>query len=196
MGTSPHPPRPPVPPPPPVSRRASHIVAIALLVLALIVTVSVAAVWLGLRLISRNVEVSVQEGEAGKKGVSIKTPLGSLEVTQDVDESRLGLPLYPGAVRVKGDEGSAAVNIDIAGEKSVRVLAATFQTPDAPATVQEFYRQRLADEVTKFIEKDQDGKTVFEIKKSGLEKVVALERRNGGTRIALVRVLHGEAETN
>ena len=194
MGTSPQPPRPPVPPPPP--RSGSHIVAIALLVLALIVTVSVAAVWLGLRLISKNVEVSVQEGETGKKGVSIKTPLGSLEVNQDVDESRLGLPLYPGAVRVKGDEGSAAVNIDIAGEKRVRVLAATFQTPDAPATVQEFYRQRLADEVTKFIEKDKDGKTVFEIKKSGLEKVVALERRNGGTRIALVRVLHGEAETN
>jgi len=194
MGTSPQPPRPPAPPPPP--RSGSHIVAIALLVLALIVTVSVAAVWLGLRLISRNVEVSLQEGKAGKKGVSIKTPLGSLEVNQDVDESRLGLPLYPGAVRVKGDEGSAAVNIDIAGEKSVRVLAATFQTPDAPATVQEFYRQRLADEVTNFVQKDHDGKTVFEIKKSGVEKVVALERRNGGTRITLVRVLHGETEAN
>jgi hypothetical protein len=194
MGTSPQPPRPPVPPPPP--RSGSHIVAIVLLVLALIVTVSVAAVWLGFRLISRNVEVSLREGEAGKKGVSIKTPLGSLEVNQDVDESRLGLPLYPGAVRVKGDQGSASVNIDIAGEKSVRVLVATFQTPDAPATAQEFYRKQLADEVTRFVEKDKDGKTVFEIKKSGVEKVVALEPRDGGTRIALVRVLHGEAQTN
>ena len=194
MGTSPHPPRPPVPPPPP--RSGSHIVAIALMVLALIVTVSVAAVWLGLRLISRNVEVSVQEGKAGKKGIAIKTPLGSLEVDQDVDASRLGLPLYPGATRVKGDEGSAAVNIDIAGEKSVHVLAATFQTADAPATVQEFYRKQMADEVSRFVEKDENGKTVFEIKKSGLEKVVALEGRDGGTRIALVRVLHGETEAN
>ncbi len=194
MGTSPHPPRPPAAPSPP--RSGSHIVAIALLVLALIVTVSVAAVWLGLRLISRNVQVSVQDGEAGKKGISIRTPLGSLEVNQDVDESRLGLPVYPGAARVKGDEGSAAVNIDLAGEKSVRVLAATFQTPDAPATVREFYKQQLAGEVTRFVEKDKDGRMVFEIKKSGLEKVVALERRDGGTRIALVRVLHGEAEAN
>jgi len=170
--------------------------AIALLVLALIVTVSVFAVWVGLRLISRNVQVSVQEGETGKKGVAIKTPLGSLEVNQEVDESRLGLPLYPGAVRVKGGDGSAAVNIDIAGEKSVRVLAAQFETPDAPATVRDFYKEKLGSEITKFDEKGSEGKTVFEIKKSGLEKVVALERRNGGTRIALVRVLHGEAETN
>lgn len=194
METSPNPPRPPSPPSPP--RTGSHIVIIAFLVLALIVTVSVAAVWIGLRVISRNVQVSVQKGEAGKKGLSIKTPLGSLEVNQDVDESRLGLPLYPGAVRVKDDDGSAAVNIDIAGEKSVRVLAVQYESPDAPATVRDFYKERLRDEVTNFVEKDSDGKTVFEIKKSGLEKVVALERRNGGTRIGLVRVLHGEPETN
>jgi hypothetical protein len=124
MSTTPQPPRPPVAPPAP--RTGSHILAIVLLLLALIVVVSVMTVWIGLRILTRGVSVRVEEG---KKEVAIHTPLGSLEVNREVDESRLGLPLYPGAQRVKG-EGSASVNIAIGDKENVRVLAAKFETPD------------------------------------------------------------------
>jgi hypothetical protein len=50
--------------------------------------------------------------------------------------------------------------------------------------------------VTKFVEKDSDGKTVLEVKHRDQEKVVALKGLSSGTRIELVRVVHGRAETN
>jgi hypothetical protein len=193
MANSPQAPRPPVAPPPP--RPSSHVVAIALLVLALIVVVSAIAVWTGFRFIAQNVKVQVEESAAGKKEVSIKTPLGSLEVRKDVDETRLGLPLYPGAKRLQ-DQDSATVNIDIAGEANVRVLAAKFETPDALPKVKEFYRQRLGSDVSKLTENTPEGKTVFEIKRADQEKVVALKKLDGKTRIELVRVVHAGSRGN
>ena len=192
MGSVPQPPRPPVPPPPP--RTGTHIVAIALLVLALIIVVSGMAVWIGLKFLSRGVQVSVEEGRGGKE-VSIRTPVGSLEVTQEVDEARLGLPIYPGATRLKGED-SATVKIDIADAQGVDVVAAKFETADPLAKVRDYYHQQLGKDVTKFVERAADGKTVFEIKKEGQEKIVALESARGKTVIALVRVTHGRPETN
>jgi hypothetical protein len=168
---------------------------IVLLLLALIIVVSVATVWVGLRFITRGVSVNVQDGDSGRKEVSIKTPVGSMEVSQDVDESRLGLPIYPGAQRLK-DQDSANVNFSFGGETGLRLVVAKFETPDPLGKVRDFYKQRLGGDVTRFVEKDSEGKTVFEIKRSGQEKVVALESRGGGTRIALVRVNHGPTEAN
>jgi hypothetical protein len=166
-----------------------------LLVLALIIVVSVMTVWIGLRFIARGVKVNVAEGGAGKKEVSIKTPVGSLEVNQDVNESRLGLPIYPGAQRLK-DQGSANVNISIGDEQGVRVVAAKFETADSLEKVTDFYKQRLGAEVTKFTEKNHEGHTVFEIKRRGQEKIVALHEAGLMTQIELVRVIHGPGETN
>jgi hypothetical protein len=197
MGTSPpqppQPPRGPAGPPPP--RTGSHILTIALLFLALIIVVSVATVWVGLRFLARGVSVDVQEHEAGRKEVSIQTPVGSMEVSQDVNEARLGLPIYPGAERLR-DQDSANLNFSFGGEAGLRLVVAKFETPDPPEKVREFYKQRLGGDVTRFVEKDSEGKTVFEIKRRGQEKIVALESRGGGTRIALVRVNHGPSEVN
>lgn len=156
MSTVPQSPRPPAAPPPP--RTGSHLLAISLLVLALIIVVSIMTVVIGLRFLARGVKVNVAEVGAGKKEVSIKTPVGSLEVNQDVNESRLGLPIYPGAQRVMG-HGSANVNISIGDEEGVRVVAAKFETADALEKVRDFYKQRLGAEVTKFTEKNH-GKSV------------------------------------
>jgi hypothetical protein len=193
MSSSPLPPRPAVPPPPP--RTGSHVVAITLLILALIILVSGMAVWIGLRYLAHHVQVEVEEGARGKKEVSIKTPLGSLEVQKEVNEARLGLPIYPGAKRVT-DKDSASVSLDFAGEESVRIVVAKYETSDPREKVREFYKSRLGSEVTKFTEKNREGKTVFEIKRPDQEKVVALEDAGAGTRIALVRVSHAPDETN
>ena len=197
MATSPQPPRPPVPPAPP--RTGSNVVAIVLLGLAVIVVVSALVLWTGLRFLSHSVQINQRESGAGKKEVSIKTPFGGIEVNKNtsVSESALGLPIYPGAKPVKGEDAdSASVNIGLPGEQSVRVVAGKFETPDPIDKVEAFYHGRLGSEVTKFTAKDSDGKTVFEIKHKDSERVVALKSVLGATRIELVRVSHGGQESN
>ena len=196
MSTSPQPPRAPVPPQPPQS--GSNIVAIVLLVLALIVLASGIAVWTGLRFLSHNLRLQVEEGRGGKKAVSINIPggkLGSIEVQHDVNEDSLSLPIYPGATRVK-DKDSAAVNLGFGGEAGVHILAVKFETTDSMENVKAFYKARLGSEVSKFTEEGSDGKTTFEIKTGNQEKVVALEGAGSKTLIQLVRVSFGKNESN
>ena len=193
MATSPQPPRPPTPPQPTGSH--SHFVAIALLFLALIVLIAGIAVWGGLHFLSNAVHVQVQQDGGGKKEVSIKTPLGSLEVNHDLNEASLGLPIYPGATRLS-DHDSATVNIDIADETKVRVLAGKFETRDSVEKVTAFYHDRLGDQVTKFRERNEEGKTVFEIKHDKQDKVVALKSNGDMTVIELVRVSEGSDQGN
>jgi hypothetical protein len=186
------PPRAPVPPLPP--RTGSHLVAIALLTLALIVVVAGLAVWMGLRFLSHSVQVRVEEGAGGKKEVAIKTPVASLDIQGEVGEARLGLPLYPGATRAKKE--GATINIGLPDEERVRVVAAAFETPDELEKVTAFYKERLGSDVTKFTERNSEGKTVFEIKRRSEEKVVALRSVGGHTRIELTRVSHRAEEAD
>jgi len=168
------------------------------LVLALIVLVSGIAVWTGLRLLSHNFRLQVEQGGGSKKAVSINIPggkIGSIEVQRDVNEDSLGLPIYPGAARVK-DKDSAAVDLGFGGEAGVRILAAKFETTDSLENVKAFYKARLGSEVSKFTEEDSNGKTTFEIKTHNLEKVVALEAGGSRTLIQLVRVSFGKNESN
>jgi hypothetical protein len=193
MATSPQFPRPPVAPQPP--RSSSPVVAIVLLVLALIIMAAGLAVYIGLHFISHAVHMQVVQSDNGRKEVSIKTPLGSLDVHPEVSEASLGLPIYPGATRVK-DHDSATVNIHIADEAQVRVLTAKFETTDFCEKVRMFYQARLGDQVTKYREKDQEGKTVFEIKHGKQTKVVSLKTEGDKTEIDLVRVSEGREEGN
>src|ERR1039458_6855942 len=150
--------RPPAPPQPSAGR--SHFVVIALLLLALIIVVGVVGVGIGVHVLTNAVHVHVDQTGSGQKEVSINTPLGSLQVNQGVNELSLGLPIYPGATPIKEND-SATVNIDIANEAKVRILAGKFETPDALDKVAAFYHNRLGDQVTKFQDRNQEGKTVF-----------------------------------
>lgn len=214
MATPPQPPRPPLPPPAPQS--GSHVVAIALMVLALIILVSVVALWTGFRIISRSVHMQVNDAGGGRKEVSIKTPFGGIEVNKDktVSEVSLGLPFYPGATSAS-DSADASVNMQF-GSHALRIVVGKFQTTDALDKVKDFYQERLTREVGKFeprddielnpnhwdtkegnfMGKNREGKTVFEIKKHDHERVVALKGNEDGTRIELVRISHGKEDTN
>ncbi len=193
MAIGPMPPRPPSPPPPP--RSNSNYIAIAFLLLALLVVVVGVAIWGGLGLLSSAVHIHVNEQGLGKKEVSISTPVGSLEVNKGVNEANLGLPIYPGATRMV-DKGSATVNIDIADEAKVQVLAGKFETPDSIDKVRDFYHARLGDQVTKYRDRDENGKTVFELKHDKQDKIVTLKYDGDKTIIELVRVSEGNAEAN
>ena len=77
--------------------------------------------------------------------VNISTPLGGMSVKTDNAsvQSKLGLPLYPGAVleKKKGDDnGSADVNMNF-GAFHLRVLAMGFTSPDSPQKVSDFLSQ-------------------------------------------------------
>jgi len=202
MSTNPLPPRPPAPPqapPPPLApkppRSGSNIVAIALLVLVLIVLVSGIAVWTGLKFLSHNLRVQVEDRGGSQKDVSINTPVGSINVHHGVDEDNLGLPIYPGSTRVK-DKDSATVDLGFGGDAGVHILAARFQSSDSLETVKAYYKQQLGSEVTKFTDHGLDGKTTFEIKNKDLVKVVEIEGAGGKTLIKLVRVAVGKGESN
>ena len=73
---------------------------------------------------------------------------------------------------------------------------AKFETSDPFEKVRAFYKQRLAAEVTKFTDKDAEGRTVFEIKTGNQERVVALKGAGSKTVIELVRVSFGTDESN
>ena len=216
MATAPQPPHPPQPPAPP--RSSSNVLAIVLLILALVVVISGVAIYAGLRFISHGVHVQVNGQGGDKKQVSIKTPFGGIEVNknEDVSEASLGLPMYPGAHRVK-DEDSASVSLGLPGENKLRIVAGKFETSDALDKVKVFYQDRLTAEDGSFTHEDNpdrsdhddwkgpegnftgtdsDGKTVFRIKRKDSEKVVALKSEFDGTRIELVRISHGTAEAN
>jgi hypothetical protein len=168
-------------------------VAIVFLLLALIVVVSGLVVWGGLHYLARGVQVHVNEAKNGKQ-VSVRTPIGSFEVKKDVSEAQLGLPIYPGATRLK-DEDSATINLNFGGEQGVHVVVAKFETADDVDKVRSFYQDRVGADVTKFTEKNSEGKTVFEIKRNNQERIVTLKSAGGGTRIELVHLEHGHEES-
>ena len=86
--------------------------------------------------------------DANGNDVNISTPLGGMSVKTDNAsvQSKLGLPLYPGAAleKKKGDDdGSADVNMNF-GAFHLRVLAMGFTSPDDPTKVSNFYRKALS----------------------------------------------------
>jgi len=214
MGTTPQPPRPPVPPSPP--RSSSSAVAIALLVLAFIVVVSLFGVWIGFRILARGFHVRVNDQGGDKKEVSIKTPFGDIDVNKNgsVTEASLGLPIYPGA-KVNADHKDATVDMRFGSEAVLHIVVGKYHSPDALDKVKNFYQERLTAEVGKFtpanieihtdrwdgvegnfVGKDKEGKTVFEIKRKDYLRIAALKSEFDGTRIELVNVRHGRDETN
>jgi len=174
-------------PPPP--RTGSNVVPIVLLSLALIVLVCVMAVWVSLRFIAHEVRISVDNADAAKKAVSIKTPFGAIQVNKngEFSEAALGLPVYPGATRMR-DQDSASVVLGLPGDAGLNLNVAKYRTPDGIEKVKAFYQDRIGKQVTKFKERDNEGKTVFEIKVGDDVKVVALKGEFEGTRIDLVHV--------
>ena len=148
--------------------------------------------------------------------VSIGTPFGSMNVktNNNVDSGSIGLTQYPGSVPFEDkDNHSADVNMSF-GSFHLVVKAATYQTPDGRDKVMDFYRsdlKRYGD-----IIECQDNRPVGKPDRtsqgltcddnssvkhghvdlgSGLElrtgspqrqHIVALENKNGGTKIGLV----------
>jgi hypothetical protein len=186
-------------PPGPPQRQTppGKVLLIVVLVLATMIAASVFAIYVGVRILSHSISIREVSGTTGNKEVSIKTPAGNVEIHQatEADLGMLGLPVYPGARRVT-DDGNASLTANFGSQNLVGVLAAKFETDDPIQRVRSFYEDQLARHVTRYIEKDSQGKMVFEIKTGGQEKIVALHEEHGTTRIELIRLVHGNREVN
>ena len=91
--------------------------------------------------------VHVDKGANGEdKTVQVDTPFGGVHVNTDVvTAADLGLPVYPGAQLVKGDDNHKSADVHVGfGEWQLRVRAVTYETPDSKDKVTAFYKKALA----------------------------------------------------
>jgi hypothetical protein len=91
--------------------------------------------------------VQVDKGANGEdKNVHVDTPFGGIHVNTDqTSAADLGLPVYPGAQQVKGDDKHKSADVHLGfGEWELRVRAVSYATSDSKDQVTAFYKKALA----------------------------------------------------
>jgi hypothetical protein len=90
--------------------------------------------------------VHVDKGVNGEdKKVQVDTPFGGVHVNTDQTSAvDLGLPTYPGAEIVKGDDKHKSADVHLGfGEWELRVRAVSYETSDSRDKVTDFYKKAL-----------------------------------------------------
>jgi hypothetical protein len=90
--------------------------------------------------------IQTEKGPNGEdKKVQIDTPFGGIHVNTDqTTAADLGLPVYPGATAVKGDDNHNSADVQLGfGEWQLRVKAVSYQTSDSQEKVTAFYKKAL-----------------------------------------------------
>jgi hypothetical protein len=90
--------------------------------------------------------VHTEKDANGKdKTVQVDTPFGGIHVNTDqTTAADLGLPVYPGAQQVTGDDDHKSADVHLGfGEWELRVRAVSYQTTDSEDQVTAFYKKAL-----------------------------------------------------
>jgi hypothetical protein len=90
--------------------------------------------------------VHVERSANGEdKNVQVDTPFGGVHVNTDqTSAADLGLPVYPGAEQVRGDEKHKSADVHMGfGEWEMRVRVVSYATPDSKEQVTAFYKKAL-----------------------------------------------------
>jgi hypothetical protein len=90
--------------------------------------------------------INVDKGANGEdKKVQVDTPFGGVHVNTDQTSAvDLGLPVYPGAEIVKGDDKHKSADVHLGfGEWELRVRAVSYETTDSRDKVTDFYKKAL-----------------------------------------------------
>lgn len=89
--------------------------------------------------------VIVREEEDGRTTeLNIATPVGALAARTDKDAGDTGLPVYPGARPAQDDDDSDRANVSIGTPWfGLHVIAAEYESGDAPERIVDFYRERM-----------------------------------------------------
>jgi hypothetical protein len=91
--------------------------------------------------------VHVDKDANGKeKNVQVDTPFGGVHVNSDqTSASDLGMPVYPGAEKLKGDDNHKSADVHMGfGEWQLRVKVVSYGTPDSRDKVAAFYKKALS----------------------------------------------------
>ena len=90
--------------------------------------------------------VDVHEEQRGdQKLVDIRTPVGAMTVNTNVEAPATGLPVYPGARPLQDGDDPRSANVSIGSSLfDLSVVAAKFESDDAPDRIIEFYRREMA----------------------------------------------------
>ena len=90
--------------------------------------------------------IHVDDKDKKNEKVDIQTPLADLKVDTSDKAVDNGIPVYPGAKlrppEKDGDNHSANINIGAFGF-GLKVIAAEYETPDAPEKVKAFYDEKM-----------------------------------------------------
>jgi hypothetical protein len=177
---------------------------------------TISALVLAALLVLSACSISVKKDQTGQdKRVDIETPVGALHVDEQADARDTGLPVYPGArLKPKDDSGegkSANVNIS-SGLFGLKVVAAEYQSDDAPQKLIAYYKNQLkkygnvlecrsehASDVAMSPSQgsgfdlgcndDNSGKNIeLKVGTRDNQRIVAIEPRDKGTTFALVYV--------
>lgn len=86
-----------------------------------------------------------KDSNGQEKTVQVDTPFGGVHVNTDqVSASDLGLPTYPGAEPVRGDDKHKSADVHLGfGEWQLRVRAVSYETSDDQDKVADFYKKAL-----------------------------------------------------
>jgi hypothetical protein len=86
-----------------------------------------------------------KDSHGEEKNVQIDTPFGGIHVNTDqTTAADLGLPVYPGAEEIKGDDKHKSADVHIGfGEWELRVRAVSYGTADSRDQVIAFYQKAL-----------------------------------------------------
>ena len=124
-----------------------------------------------------------ETGQGDKKIVSIDTPMGHVTVHQNhhLDPESIGVPIYPGSVPSKKQEG-ADFQFD-AGDlhRDWTVSAATYLTSDSPEKVESFYKEKFPS----WNQKWANGNLHLDTRQNGQMRSISVTREGDQTRIGV-----------
>jgi hypothetical protein len=155
---------------------AARVIAGLAVAVALLLGTLAAAAWY----LASNVRVSRKAGGE----TSVETPFGSVRVRENakLDPKALGVPVYPGAERVRDSRKLASFELEWDdARKEITAAVAEYITTDRLEKVEEFYRETLPAAKVKGNRK----RIVFQTSDRGVRTVVALRDRGGETYISL-----------
>jgi len=127
-------------------------------------------------------------------GTTVETPFGTVRVRDHdrLDPKLLGVPIYPGAVRVHDSHNFASFHFDFGDvHKAFAISAAEYRTSDSVDQVTDFYRDQLPHWL---ISQKENGCMQLSFTRHGYRRFVAIHEDDGETRIALASV--GEPASN
>ncbi len=164
-------------------RRGGAVASVLLLVLILAVLGIVVVVSTGVY-VAENLRVT----ETDTHVTRVETPFGSIRVRENgrLDPERMGVPVYPGAVREHDSHVLASFHFDFGHHHGAfAVAAAGYRTSDSAERVASFYRDRLPHWL---ISQKDDGRVELSFTRGGYRRFVAIHEDGGETHIALASV--------